>query len=64
MEGLAGVTAIDWSVALGRLEITKMATSSSGGVAPQLVQVVWKPLTSVEGVVFAKKFDESVRALA
>jgi len=64
IDALVGVTAIDCRAAPCKLEITKMATSSAGGVVPQLVQVGWKPFTVVAGVVFPKKFEESVRALA
>jgi hypothetical protein len=64
IEGVAGVTVMVCNVAPGKLEISNMATSSTGVATPQLVHVVWKPFTVVGGVVFWKKFAESVRARA
>ena len=63
-EAVAGVTVMDCNVAPGKLEISKIAKSSDGVVPPQLVQVVWKPLTVVGGVVLPKKFAETVLARA
>jgi hypothetical protein len=64
MDALAGVTVMDCSVALGAPVIENTTTSSRGGAPPQLLQVVWNPLTETGGVTFAKKSAEIVRPVA
>jgi hypothetical protein len=64
MDALAGVTVMDCSVALGAPVIENTTTSARGVASPQLLQLVWKPLTGSGKVRFAKKFAETVRPVA